>query len=58
MFQDRVQSLLQLWIEAIATVLMEAGMDKETCSAAGKDGVIAIKGALVWLRVEQSCSRG
>jgi len=40
----------------IATVLMEAGMDKELCSA-GEDGVIAIQGALVWLRVEQSCSR-
>lgn len=47
MFQDRVQSLLQLWIEVIATVLMEAGMDKELAWQRGEDGVIAIQGALV-----------
>lgn len=47
MFQERVQALLQLWIEAIATVLMGAGMDKELARQRGEDGVIAIQGALV-----------
>lgn len=47
MFQDQVQTLLQVWIEAIATVLMEAGMDKELARQRGEDGVIAIQGALV-----------
>ena len=46
-FQDQVQTLLQVWIEAIATVLMEAGMDKELAQQRGEDGVIAIQGALV-----------
>lgn len=46
-FRDRVRSLLQMWIEAIATVLTEAGMDEATARQRGEDGVIAIQGALI-----------
>jgi TetR/AcrR family transcriptional regulator, lmrAB and yxaGH operons repressor len=46
-FQERVQRLLQLWINAIATVLIEAGMTEELAHQRGEDGVIAIQGALI-----------
>jgi AcrR family transcriptional regulator len=46
-FQQRVQTLLQLWIEAIATILVEAGMDDAIARERGEDGVIAIQGALI-----------
>jgi AcrR family transcriptional regulator len=46
-FQDRVQRLLQMWITAIATVLLEAGMAEELAHQRGEDGVIAIQGALI-----------
>jgi TetR/AcrR family transcriptional regulator, lmrAB and yxaGH operons repressor len=54
-FQERVQTLLQLWIDAIATILVEAGMDaatpcgylEEHARERGEDGVIAIQGALI-----------
>jgi AcrR family transcriptional regulator len=46
-FQDRVRALLELWINAIATVLIEAGMDEELAQQRGEDGVIAIQGALI-----------
>lgn len=46
-FQDRVRTLLELWINAIATVLIEAGMEEELAQQRGEDGVIAIQGALI-----------
>lgn len=46
-FQDRVHTLLQLWIGAIATVLADAGMDQTLAHQRGEDGVIAIQGALI-----------
>ncbi len=46
-FQARVRTLLQSWIDAIAAVLMEAGMDEELARQRGEDGVIAIQGALI-----------
>lgn len=46
-FQARVQRLLETWITAIATVLVEAGMDEELARQRGEDGVIAIQGALI-----------
>jgi len=55
MFQDRVIVIATVDRSDRNAVLMEAGMDKELCSA-GEEMRIAIQGALVWLRVEQSCS--
>ena len=46
-FQERVQTLLQLWIDAIATILVDAGMDAGIARERGEDGVIAIQGALI-----------
>lgn len=47
LFQARVQTLLRSWIEAIAQVLMEAGMEASIAQQRAEDGVIAIQGALI-----------
>jgi TetR/AcrR family transcriptional regulator, lmrAB and yxaGH operons repressor len=46
-FQDRVEKLLQLWIGAIATVLIADGMDETSAQQRGEDGVMMIQGALI-----------
>lgn len=46
-FQERVSALLHTWIEAIASILMDAGMDEVLAHQRGEDGVIAIQGALI-----------
>lgn len=46
-FQGRVSKLLQVWIEAIAAVLMDAGMDETVARQRGEDGVILVQGALI-----------
>lgn len=46
-FHDRVQTLLQTWINAIAAVLIEAGMDASLAQERGEDALIAIQGALI-----------
>ncbi|HEY9631626.1 MAG TPA: TetR/AcrR family transcriptional regulator [Coleofasciculaceae cyanobacterium] len=46
-FREQVRALLTLWIDAIATVLIEAGMEENLARQRGEDGVIAIQGALI-----------
>ncbi len=46
-FQPKVRELLQVWINAIATVLVEAGLDEKLAQQRGEDGVIAIQGSLI-----------
>jgi TetR/AcrR family transcriptional regulator, lmrAB and yxaGH operons repressor len=46
-FQERVGKLLQTWIDAIATILMDAGMDETLARQRGEDGVLTIQGALI-----------
>lgn len=46
-FQHKVRELLQAWIDAIAAVLIEAGLDRDLARLRGEDGIIAIQGALV-----------
>jgi len=46
-FQERVQTLLQGWIDAIATILVEADMDAAIARERGEDDVIAIQGVLI-----------
>jgi TetR/AcrR family transcriptional regulator, lmrAB and yxaGH operons repressor len=46
-FQERVQTLLEMWVNAIATVLIEAGMTEKLAQQRGEDGVIMIQGALI-----------
>ncbi|GAB4369449.1 MAG: TetR/AcrR family transcriptional regulator [Elainellaceae cyanobacterium] len=46
-FHDKVKALLQAWIQAIAAVLVEAGMQKQAATERAEDTVIAIQGALI-----------
>lgn len=46
-FHDRVQAMLRTWIQAIAAVLIEAGLDESLAQQRGEDAAIAIQGALI-----------
>lgn len=46
-FHDRVETLYQDWIGAIAQVLIDAGFDEEMARQRGEDGAIAIQGSLI-----------
>jgi TetR/AcrR family transcriptional regulator, lmrAB and yxaGH operons repressor len=46
-FHAKVKALFCGWIDAIACVLVEAGMDAELAQQRGEEGAIAIQGALI-----------
>ncbi len=46
-FHRQVNSLFRAWIDAIASVLIEDGMDEELAKSRGEDAVIAIQGSLI-----------
>lgn len=46
-FHDKVQVLLRAWIQAMAAVLMEAGLDQTLAQQRAEDAAIAIQGALI-----------
>jgi AcrR family transcriptional regulator len=46
-FHDRVQALYRIWIDAIANVLIESGVDETLAQQRGEDAVITIQGALI-----------
>ncbi|MBD6618859.1 TetR/AcrR family transcriptional regulator [Komarekiella sp. 'clone 1'] len=46
-FHTKIQALLRTWIDEIATVLIEAGLDKSLARQRGEDAVIAIQGSLI-----------
>lgn len=46
-FHDQVKALLQTWINAIADVLITAGMNQKLAHYRGEDAVIMIQGALI-----------
>jgi TetR/AcrR family transcriptional regulator, lmrAB and yxaGH operons repressor len=46
-FHNSVKRLLNLWIDEMARVLIEFGLDKEQARQRGEDAMIAIQGALV-----------
>lgn len=46
-FHDRVKAIYRLWIDAIAAVLSESGMDEKLAQQRGEDAIIAIQGALI-----------
>lgn len=46
-FHTRVNALFCVWINAIANVLIEDGMDEELAKYRGEDAVIAIQGSLI-----------
>ncbi len=47
LFHDRVKALYRVWIDAIAHVLIESGMDEQLAQQRGEDTIIAIQGALI-----------
>ncbi|AFY47878.1 transcriptional regulator [Nostoc sp. PCC 7524] len=46
-FHDQVKALLHRWIDAIADVLIAAGMNQKLAHDRGEDAVIMIQGALI-----------
>lgn len=46
-FHGKVQALFRGWIDAIAAVLVEAGMERELAQQRGEDAAIAVQGALI-----------
>ena len=46
-FHDRVKVLYQTWIDAIAEVLMTAGLNNIAARQRGEDAVITIQGSLI-----------
>ncbi|WP_449419829.1 TetR/AcrR family transcriptional regulator [Phormidium nigroviride] len=46
-FHRKVQSLLRAWIDAIADVLILAGLDETLAQQRGEDAVIAVQGVLI-----------
>ncbi|MEH2252130.1 TetR/AcrR family transcriptional regulator [Nostoc sp.] len=46
-FHDQVNVSFRAWIDAIANVLIEDGMDKKLAKYRGEDAVIAIQGSLI-----------
>lgn len=46
-FHDRVKLLYQAWINAIAEVLIAAGLDNTAAMQRGEDAVITIQGSLI-----------
>lgn len=46
-FRDRVEKLYRDWIDAIAEVLITAGLDHKTALQQGENSVIAIQGSLL-----------
>jgi TetR/AcrR family transcriptional regulator, lmrAB and yxaGH operons repressor len=47
LFHDEISSALTKWIDAIAQVLISAGVDRKLAQQRGEDAIIAIQGALI-----------
>jgi TetR/AcrR family transcriptional regulator, lmrAB and yxaGH operons repressor len=47
LFHDRIQRALTLWIDTLAQVLVEAGIDAKTARDRAEDALIQIQGALI-----------
>jgi TetR/AcrR family transcriptional regulator, lmrAB and yxaGH operons repressor len=47
LFHDRVQARYRAWIDAVAQVLVDAGLDLTTAQQRGEDMVITIQGSLI-----------
>lgn len=46
-FHDKLKALFRAWIDAIAAVLIESGMDEKLAQQRGEDAAIAIQGSLI-----------
>jgi TetR/AcrR family transcriptional regulator, lmrAB and yxaGH operons repressor len=47
LFHDAVQARYRTWIDAVAQVLVNAGLDRATAQQRGEDLVIALQGSLI-----------
>ena len=47
MFHNRVKAIYRVWIDAIATVLIESGMNEGLAQQRAEDAVSAIQGSLI-----------
>ncbi|MEM9219048.1 MAG: TetR/AcrR family transcriptional regulator [Cyanobacteria bacterium P01_F01_bin.150] len=47
LFHDKVKAVVEAWIEAIADILVEFGIDKALALKRGQDALIAIQGSLI-----------
>lgn len=50
LFQAQIQQALKLWIDTLADVLLDAGLDKQVARTRAEDAVIKIQGALIVAR--------
>ncbi|MGL5880170.1 MAG: TetR/AcrR family transcriptional regulator [Xenococcaceae cyanobacterium] len=50
LFQERIKICLKAWIDAIATVVMEVGIDKQTARQRAEDAIARIQGTLILAR--------
>ncbi|HEY9641230.1 MAG TPA: TetR/AcrR family transcriptional regulator [Coleofasciculaceae cyanobacterium] len=46
-FHHRIKMLFRIWIDAIAAVLIDSGLDPELAQQRGEDTAIAIQGSLI-----------
>ncbi len=49
-FQTQIQQALKLWIEALAKVLVDAGLDEKTAHYRAEDAILQIQGSLILAR--------
>jgi TetR/AcrR family transcriptional regulator, lmrAB and yxaGH operons repressor len=50
LFQERIKNSLKLWIEAIAKVLVEAGIEPQIAKEQAEDAIAKIQGTLILAR--------
>jgi AcrR family transcriptional regulator len=50
LFQERIKNCLKLWIEAIAEVLVEAGIEQQIARQQAEDSIASIQGSLILAR--------
>lgn len=51
LFHDRIKQRLEIWLEAIAKVLVEAGIKPEIAQRRSQDAIAKIQGALILVRI-------
>ena len=49
-FHEQIQQALQLWIDTLAEVLLDAGLDEKTAQYRAKDAIVQIQGSLILAR--------
>lgn len=50
LFQAQIEQALKLWIDALADVLLDAGLDEQIARSRAEDAIIKIQGSLILAR--------